>query len=100
MSCNEDTVVERAVELDAPPADVWNELPEILTDPDRVRIDDIVEPDRRLTFFWVPVDGDDPPSYVEIELEPSEAGTILHVRETMIDGAQLVRTAFNARAYA
>ena len=49
MSCNEDTVVERTVELEAPPDDVWNELPGILADPDRVRLDDEVEPGRRLT---------------------------------------------------
>jgi uncharacterized protein YndB with AHSA1/START domain len=100
MSCNEDVVVERTVELEAPPDEVWRELPEILSEPDRERIDDVVEPGHRLTFFWMPADGDHPPSYVEIELEPGGAGTILHVRETMIDGAHLVHTAFNARAYA
>ena len=96
MSCNEGTVVERTVELDASPDEVWDELPETLADPERVRVDDQVDPGRRLTFWWMPAAGDDPPSYVEIDLEPSAIGTILHVRETMIDGAHLVRTAFNA----
>ena len=92
--------MERTVELDAPPDVVWHELPETLADPDRVRVDDEVDPGRRLTFWWMPADGDDPPSYVEIELEPCVAGTLLHVRETWIDGAHLERAAFNARAFA
>jgi hypothetical protein len=48
----------------------------------------------------VRVDGDDPPSDVEITLAPGGAGTILHLRETRLDGARLVRSAFLASARA
>jgi uncharacterized protein YndB with AHSA1/START domain len=126
MSCNDsdrpefdpefDAVVERHVELPAPPEAVWAELPEMLGDdvdlaaepggllraydPDGDRVGVVIEavPAERLTFRWTTVDGDDPPSEVEISLEPSGVGTILHVRETRLDGARLERSAFSAHA--
>jgi hypothetical protein len=101
MSCNDqDVTVERHVELPAPPEQVWEELPAILDEPGRVRVDDRVEAPYWLSFWWTPTFGDEPPSYVELELEPSAVGTLLHVRETMIDGAHLERSALNARAFA
>ena len=101
MSCNDqDATVERHVELPVPPEQVWEELPAILDEPGRVRVNDEVDPPNRLSFWWTPLIGDEPPSYVEMELERSAVGTLLHVRETMIDGAQLERSAFNARALA
>jgi hypothetical protein len=46
---------------------------------------------RRLAFWWVPVEGDDAPSHVEIALDPVEigngVGTIVHVRESQFDAA-------------
>jgi len=117
MSCSEsDLAVERHVELPAGPHEVWDALPEMLGDeveltaepggalrthgPDGDRIGVVVEavPGERLTFQWMPVDGDAAPSEVEITLEPSGVGTILHVRETRLDGANLERAAFSARA--
>lgn len=119
MSCNDsDLVIERHVELPAPPEAVWEELPEMLgddveltaepggilhaNDPDGDRVGVVIEavPAERLTFRWTTVDGDDPPSEVEISLEPSGVGTILHVRETRLDGAHLERSAFLAHARA
>ena len=44
----------------------------------------------RLAFWWVPADGDDPPSFVEIELDGSAVGTLLRVRETRFDAATVV----------
>ncbi len=46
------------------------------------------------------VAGDEPPSEVEIALEPSGVGTIVHIRETRIDGTELERSVFQARALA
>jgi uncharacterized protein YndB with AHSA1/START domain len=127
MSCNEpepeneadpEAVVERHVELPADPTTVWDELPGILgedveLDPEpggRLRVHEdggelvgVVQeavPGERLSFRWVRVEGEDPPSDVEITLEPGGAGTILHLRETRLDGAQLVRSAFLASARA
>jgi hypothetical protein len=44
---------------------------------------------RRLAFWWVPVEGDDAPSHVEIALDPVETGngvgTIVRVRESLLD---------------
>src|SRR5262249_28063985 len=118
MSCSEademfepEAVVERTLELPADPATVWDELPTVLgeeVDLDaapggklRVRDDEqelvgVVHeavPGERLSFRWMRVDGDDPPPDVEITLEPAGVGTIVHVRETRLDGAQLVRSA-------
>jgi uncharacterized protein YndB with AHSA1/START domain len=101
--------VEREVELSAPPEAVWESLPavfgtdgEVVTEPGgvvrsegpdgaRMGVVEDVEPARRLSFWWVPVDGDDPPSHVEIALEPVETGngvgTIVRVRESQFDAA-------------
>src|SRR5262245_51848461 len=125
MSCNEsdagfepDAVVEREMELPADPSTVWDELPAVLgeeveLDPSpggRLRVREAGEelvgvvheavPGERLSFRWMRVDGDDPPSDVDITLEPSGIGTIVHLRETRLDGAQLVRSAFLASARA
>jgi uncharacterized protein YndB with AHSA1/START domain len=119
MSCNEsDAIVERHVELPAAPARVWEELPAMLGDdvelvaepggvlhahgPDGERVGIVYEavPAERLSFQWTPADSDEPPSEVEITLEPSETGTTLHLREIRLDGAHLARSAFLARARA
>ncbi len=119
MSCNDsDAIVERHLELPASPDTVWDELPEMLgddvelaaepggmlhaRDPDGERIGVVIEavPGERLAFRWMPVDGDDPPSEVEIALEPSGVGTIVRVRETRLDGAHLERSAFLSLARA
>src|ERR1044072_1193598 len=104
MSCTDDApVVEREVVLPAPPEEVWESLPavfgaggEIVTDPGgairsagpdgaRIGVVEDGEPARRLSFWGVPVEGDDSPSHVEIALEPVETGngvgTIVRVRE-------------------
>jgi hypothetical protein len=93
MSC-----IERDVELDAEPATVWEELGELLDAEDRIRVVEHSEPPSHLSFFWAPIDGGDAPSHVDISLEPAGAGTILHIREVRLDGAELVRSAFHARA--
>jgi uncharacterized protein YndB with AHSA1/START domain len=111
------TEVERTVEFDAAPDDVWDALtdPALLeewfdggVDVDlrpggRLRvtadgdvregvIDDLV-PARRLTFTWSG-DDDHPGSTVELELEPTDDGCTLHVREILVDdvfdGVELV----------
>ena len=57
----------------------------------RIGVVEEVEPARRLSFWWVPVEGDDSPSRVEIALEPVETGngvgTIVRVRESQFDAA-------------
>ncbi len=111
-------MVEREVEVPAPPDVVWDELAGMLGDeveltPEpggalRVRDSDgeragvvlEAEPGERLSFRWATVDGDDPPSEVEITLEVSAIGTIVHVREARLDGAHLERAAFVALARA
>ena len=117
MSCNEtDLVVERDLELAAPPDVVWDELPGILgddvelaaepggrlhthdVDGERIGVVDEAVPGERLAFRWISAAGDDAPSEVEITLEPSGAGTIIHLRETRLDGAHLERSAFLALA--
>jgi uncharacterized protein YndB with AHSA1/START domain len=119
MSCNEsDLVVERDLELPAPPDVVWDELPGIVgdevelaavrggrlhtRDADGERVGVVYEAvsAERLSFRWISADGDDAPSDVEITLEPSGVGTVVHLRETRLDGAHLVRSAFSARARA
>jgi uncharacterized protein YndB with AHSA1/START domain len=122
MSCNQsdgDVTIERRVELPADPERVWDELPTLLGDevelvaepggmvrtsgPDggRIGVVDEVVPAERLAFRWVSTDdADAPPSEVEITLEPSGVGTILHLRETRLDGAHLERAAFTASASA
>jgi uncharacterized protein YndB with AHSA1/START domain len=127
MSCNEsdsefdaepdpEAFVERHVELPADPGTVWEELPamfgeEVELEPEpggRLRVLEpegelvgVVQeavPGERLLFRWVRLEGDDPPSEIAITLEPNGAGTILHLRETRLDGGQLVRSAFLAAA--
>jgi uncharacterized protein YndB with AHSA1/START domain len=121
MSCNHpesDVIVERRVELPASPEIVWDELPQMLgdevelsaepggtlhvhdADGDRLGVVVDAEPGERLSFRWATVDGDAPPSEVEIALEPSDIGTIVHLRETRLDGAHLERSAFLALARA
>ena len=98
VSCDEETQVQRDYEIDALPEDVWEELPAVLDEADRVRVVEHEDAPHHLSFFWAPVDGDEPPSHVEIDLEPSPIGTIVHIRETRLTGAELVRSAFSARA--
>jgi uncharacterized protein YndB with AHSA1/START domain len=119
MSCTDDDraaerprpVVEREVVLPAPPDEVWESLPavfgaggEIVAEPGgairsdgpdgaRIGVVEEVEPARHLGFWWVPVDGDDPPSHVEITLDPVESGdgvgTIVRIRESQFDAASV-----------
>ena len=107
MSCSdeetdEETVVERSVELPASPGEVWAELPALLADDEEERITIVEEsvPGERLSLWWMPVEGEAPPSYVELELGATDVGTLLRVRETRLDGATLIRSAFSARAFA
>jgi uncharacterized protein YndB with AHSA1/START domain len=118
MGCTDDhEAVERTIELDAPAERVWEELPALLgddtrlvTEPgaplrvdgpegDRLGVIEQVEPARRLTFWWTAVEGDETPSFVEIDLEPCGVGTLLRVRESRVDGDRLLRAAFHARAF-
>jgi uncharacterized protein YndB with AHSA1/START domain len=119
MSCNEpEAAVERHVQVAAEPDTVWEELAGMLGDEvdleptagGRLRVRDpegelvgVVHeavPGERLAFRWTRVDGDDPPSEVEITLEPGATGTIVRVRETRLDAAHLMRSAFLASARA
>jgi uncharacterized protein YndB with AHSA1/START domain len=124
MSCTEsdapgsDTIVERQVDLPAPPDEVWEELAAMLgdevelaaepggalrvhdADGDRVGVVLEAEPGERLSFRWATTDGGGAPSEVEIGLQPSDLGTIVHIRETRLDGAHLERSAFLALARA
>jgi uncharacterized protein YndB with AHSA1/START domain len=115
MSCTDETpdgtAVEREVDLPAAPAAVWDALPGVLGDeveliaepggrihtsgPDGERVGVVEEADapHRLAFWWTPVEGDDAPSIVELELIPIRAGTRLRVRETRFD-ADRVLTSF------
>jgi hypothetical protein len=113
-----ESMVERRVELPADPQAVWEELPGVLGDDvdlapvpggalhvrepggDRVGVVHEAVPGERLSFRWMRVDGDEPPSDVEITLEPAAGGTIVHLRETRLDAAHLIRSAFFARARA
>jgi uncharacterized protein YndB with AHSA1/START domain len=94
--------IERTIELPAPPDEVWDALPELFSDDDRrrVRVIDESDPPHRLAFWWTMTEGNEAPSYVEIDLDASAAGTLLHVRETRLDGAHLVHSAFNALTHA
>ncbi len=103
--------VERQVVLPATPEEVWEEVadPERLgdwfgaevdgeiapgepvrfTSPDgneRRAVVERVEPERRLTFRWLPVD-DEEASRVDITLDEIPDGTILRVVERQIDSA-------------
>jgi hypothetical protein len=100
MSCNSDEgplSVEREAELPGTPEEVWEELPGVIDDGSHVRVDDECEPGRRWTFFWTPAEGEDAPSYVEIELDANGDGTVIRIRETRLDGAELSRAVLYAR---
>ncbi len=109
MSCTEGSPsVERAIEVAAEPEEVWESLPSLLGDdvelsaepggrirargPEGERAGTVDEADapHRLAFWWVPVAGDDAPSFVEIELTGVAVGTRLRVRETRFDAAVVV----------
>jgi uncharacterized protein YndB with AHSA1/START domain len=103
VSCNNDeaTTIERQMQLDASAQEVWDALPAMFEDDhDRVSVIDEIELGRRVAFWWTSTVDDGPASYVEIELAPSAVGTLIRVRETRLDGAQLERSVRNARAYA
>src|SRR3954462_9580654 len=89
VSCDQEFQVQRDYEIEATPEDVWDELPDVLDEADRVRVVEREDAPHHLSFFWTPVDGDEPPSHVEIDLEPSTIGTIVHIRETRLTGAEL-----------
>ena len=70
-------------------------------DGERVGIVREAIPGERLSFWWTAVGDDDlPPSQVDVELERTASGTIVHIRETRLDGAHLERSAFLALARA
>jgi len=96
------------MELRADVAEVWKSLPTLLGDdvelaPEpggRLRADGpegewlgVVEEfdaPYRLSFWWVPADGEAAPSFVEVDLAGSAVGTLLRVRETRFDAATVV----------
>jgi uncharacterized protein YndB with AHSA1/START domain len=102
------TEVERTVEFEAAPDEVWDALVDdallsewfdgdveldlrpggtlrVGTDHGvREALVEDVERDRRLSFTW-PGDVDRPPSTVELVLEPSDDGCTLHVRESLVE---------------
>ena len=100
--------MERTIELAAAPDEVWGSLPSLLGDdvelvaepggpvrargPEGERAGTVDEADapHRLAFWWVPVVGDEAPSFVEIELAGGAVGTRLTVRETRFDAAVVV----------
>ena len=111
MSCTDGVPgVEREIELPAPPDEVWEALPSLLGDDVELAAEPggrlrapgprasgsgtVEEADapHRLAFWWVPVDGDDPPSLVESSSSTGGAavGTLLRVRETRFDAAVVV----------
>lgn len=99
----EDIAVERTVELDADPDEVWErivdgELAEewlgVRVDPrvggdvavsDRPMIGTVeeIEPGRSITWSWRPVDGE--PSQVTITVEPEGDGTRVRVVERLLE---------------
>jgi uncharacterized protein YndB with AHSA1/START domain len=109
MSCTDDLPrVEREIVLPAAPDEVWDALPDLLGDDvdlpqeaggrlrsdgpegERVGVVEEVDAPRRLAFWWVPVEGDDAPSFVEVELAGAAVGTLLRVRETRFDATTVV----------
>jgi len=112
MSCTDDLpAVERETVLPAPPDEVWESLPALVGDDelapeagaplhatgaegDRIGVVDEVDPPRRLTYWWVPVEDDGAPSFVEITLDAVDTGrgvgTLLRVRESRFDAAVVV----------
>jgi uncharacterized protein YndB with AHSA1/START domain len=104
MSCTDEVPsVEREIVIAAPAEQVWESLPALLGDDVEVALEpggrlrvngpegerlgavEAVDAPRRLAFWWVPAEGDEPPSHVEIELTGVAAGTIVHIRETRFD---------------
>jgi uncharacterized protein YndB with AHSA1/START domain len=105
----EETRITRSVELDASTEDVWRALTEpallgewldsdveldvrpggegVIVEADgavrRARVDE-VQPARRLALQWWPEDGSGPSSTVELDLEPTPAGTRVVVTETLV----------------
>ena len=100
MSC-----IEKTVDLPSEPEVVWEELIDgdwlgddvdleprpggpVRVDGDdglRVGVVEEVAPGERLSFWWSGTGDDGPPSYVEIELQPLDDGTRIHIRETVVD---------------
>jgi hypothetical protein len=109
MSCTDEIPsVEREIELPASPIEVWESLPSLLGDdveltaepgghlhatgPEGERVgvvEEVAEP-HRLSFWWVPVNSEDAPSMVELELHRIVGGTLLRVRETPFDAGVFV----------
>lgn len=107
-----ETRITRTVDLDASTHDVWRALTEpallgdwlgsdveldvrpggegMLVEPDgavrRIWVDE-VDPARRLALRWWPADGAGPESTVELELEPTDAGTRVVVTETLVEAS-------------
>jgi uncharacterized protein YndB with AHSA1/START domain len=116
MSCTDEIPsVEREIELPAPPIEVWESLPSLLGDdvelaaepggrlhasgPEGERVgvvEEVVAP-HHLSFWWMPVDGEDAPSRVELELHWIVGGTLLRVRETPFDAGVFVDAATRGR---
>src|SRR5258708_29096865 len=111
MSCPDEIPSgEREIDLPAPPIDVWESLPSLLGDEvglaaepggrvrstgpegERVGVVEEVAVPHRLSFWWVPVDGEDAPSMVELELDLIAGGTRLRVRETQFSAGAFVDT--------
>ena len=109
MSCTDEVPsVEREIVLPVSPSEAWDALPSLLGDdvelvpevggrlhvngPEGERVGVVEEFDapQRLAFWWVPADGDDAPSFVELELDGSAVGTRIRVRETRFDAATVV----------
>ena len=92
MSCTDDLpAVERETVLPAPPDEVWESLPALVGDEelapeagaplhatgaegDRVGVVDEADAPRRLAYWWVPVEDDSAPSFVEITLVAVDTG--------------------------
>jgi uncharacterized protein YndB with AHSA1/START domain len=112
MSCTDDLpAVEREAVLPAPPDEVWESLPELVGDHelapeagaplhatgaegDRIGVVDEADAPRRLAYWWVPVEDDGAPSFVEITLDAVDTGcgvgTLVRVREARFDAAVVV----------
>ncbi len=102
MSCNDDggRFVDREIELDASPEHVWDEIVLWRQEEGRVSVVDEVVPGERLTYWWGAADGHDVVSYVEIDLVARGVGTLVRVRETLVDGDALLRSVFSGCALA
>ena len=111
MSCTDECPsVEREIELPALVPEVWESLPGLLGDDvelaaepggrlhatgpegERIGVVEEVDAPHRLSFWWMPAEGDDAPSIVELELDPIVGGTRLRVRETRFDAGVFADT--------